>query len=274
MTLSMAEVAMISCEAAINNDTLIGGDGNDVLNGGNDIDIMTGGLGNDIYIVNFFGTSANGSSEQVIENSGEGYDKVISSVSISSLYDNVEGLILEEGSTATVGNGNSEKNKIEGNSRNNSLNGFAGDDQLFGGAGNDLLLGGDGLDFLYGEDGNDLLVGGNGSDRLTGGAGRDAFRIDVLDGSTDLIYDFSVVDDLIEISKSAFGLSLALGTLSAGNFVLGSKASDVNDFFVYDAMTGRLTFDSDGSGAGMGAGIAILTTKPSGFSNADIRIIA
>ena len=248
------------------NDTLIGGAGNDVLNGGNGVDTMTGGSGSDIYIV---GTA----NDKVIEKANEGYDTVISSISISSLYANVEGLILTEGSNAAIGNGNNENNTIQGNSRDNTLRGFVGNDKLFGGAGKDTLLGGDGNDSLYGEDGDDILIGGLGSDRLTGGTGKDIFRFDVLDGSTDLIYNFTIGDDLIQISKSAFNLSLPLGTLSADNFVLGSRSNDANDFFVYNAANGKLSFDSDGSGSGSSTGIAILTTKP-GLLNTDIRIIA
>lgn len=248
------------------NDTITGGKGKDVLNGGAGTDIMTGGLDNDVYFVDR-------NTDQVIENAGEGIDKVFSSANIFSLYANVENLTLSEGSNAVTGTGNASNNRIEGNSNNNILSGGLGNDNLSGGAGNDQLLGGDGLDFLFGDAGDDLLIGGSGADRLTGGMGKDRFRFENVDGFVDIITDFSVTDDLIEISKSGFGLSLPLGTLSAGSFVLGSTAVDANDFFLYDTATGKLAFDSNGSGTGSRSVIAQLSTGLS-LSNTNFKIIA
>lgn len=248
------------------NDTITGGKGKDVLNGGQGIDIMTGGLDNDVYFVDR-------GTDQVIENAGEGTDKVFSSANIFALYANVENLTLIEGSGAVTATGNALNNRIEGNSNNNVISGGLGNDNLSGNAGNDQLFGGDGLDFLDGGSGNDLLVGGLGPDRLTGGAGKDRFRFEQLDTFVDIINDFSVSDDSIEISRSGFGLSLPLGTLSAASFVLGSRAADTNDFFLYDSATGKLAFDSDGSGLSGSSVIAKLSTGLS-LSNTNFKIIA
>lgn len=248
------------------NDIITGGKGKDVFNGGRGIDIMTGGLDNDVYFVDR-------NTDQVIENAGEGTDKVFSSANIFALYANVENLTLIEGSNAVTATGNALNNRIEGNSRNNVISGGLGNDNLSGNAGNDQLFGGDGLDFLDGGSGDDLLVGGLGPDRLTGGAGKDRFRFEQLDTFVDIIKDFSVSDDLIEISRSGFGLSLPLGTLSASSFVLGSRAADANDFFLYDSANGKLVFDSNGNGSGGSSVIAKLSTGLS-LSNTNFRIIA
>ncbi|MFA0605201.1 VCBS domain-containing protein [Vibrio amylolyticus] len=69
--------------------------------------------------------------------------------------------------------------------------------------GNDYLDGGLGNDILYGQGGDDTLLGGRGSDTLVGGDGADKFKwLDShLDGSTDVIKDFSVADnDKIDLS--------------------------------------------------------------------------
>lgn len=68
-----------------------------------------------------------------------------------------------------------------------------GDDTLDGGAGNDILLGGAG---------DDTLIGGLGSDILSGGDGEDEFvwHDGDLDGGTDVITDFHVSEDKIDIS--------------------------------------------------------------------------
>ena len=143
----------------IGNDVLIGGDGNDVLNGGAGADAMTGGTGNDTYYVD-------NAADIVTELSGEGADKVISSISYI-LSDNVENLSLT-GSAAINGTGNALNNVIVGNGAPNILDGAAGDDTLNGGIANDTLIGGAG---------NDVLNGAAGADAMTGGTGNDTYYV-------------------------------------------------------------------------------------------------
>ncbi|KJY81579.1 hypothetical protein TW81_17885, partial [Vibrio galatheae] len=75
--------------------------------------------------------------------------------------------------------------------------------------GDDLLDGGKGNDTLYGQGGEDTLIGGEGSDVLSGGDGADIFKwLDLhLDGSTDVVKDFSVSQgdkiDLTDIFSDA-----------------------------------------------------------------------
>ncbi|WP_426199417.1 glycosyl hydrolase family 28-related protein [Pseudomonas sp. DC3200b2] len=88
---------------------------------------------------------------------------------------------------------------LSGTSTADTLYGDWGDDSLYGLAGNDTL---------GGSVGDDLLVGGAGSDRLTGGSGADTFRFDSVGdsyaGSADLITDFSVQRDLLDVSALGF----------------------------------------------------------------------
>jgi Ca2+-binding RTX toxin-like protein len=110
------------------NDTIIGGIGNDYIDGGAGADNMQGGKGDDTYIVN----SVN---DVVLEQTGEGYDTVISS-SNYILNANIEELRLVEGFNIN-GTGNSLNNKIIGNSQDNILDGVTGADTMMGGLGND-----------------------------------------------------------------------------------------------------------------------------------------
>ncbi|PBC01408.1 Ig-like domain-containing protein, partial [Mesorhizobium sp. WSM3860] len=98
-----------------------------------------------------------------------------------------------------------------------------------------ILSGGGGNDTLVGGNGNDLLIGGTGQDTLTGGAGADTFRLDHLD-IKDLITDYNGVGgqgDKIDLT--------ALFQTNGGN---------IADFVKYDAGTGNLSVDTNGTTGG------------------------
>jgi Ca2+-binding RTX toxin-like protein len=135
--------------SSVSND-LFGRGGNDVLDGGAGADNLRGGIGNDTYYVDNAG-------DAVIENSGEGTDTVLASLSWT-LGTNVENLSLT-GTAALDGTGNSLANALTGNAGANVLSGGAGSDRLDGGAGADRLLGGTGNDTY-------VLGRGYGADRV------------------------------------------------------------------------------------------------------------
>ncbi|WP_369815973.1 calcium-binding protein, partial [Anabaena sp. CA = ATCC 33047] len=140
-------------------DTLDGGDGDDNLDGGTGNDSLIGGRGNDIYTVDSAG-------DTVVENDGEGRDKVNSFIDYT-LGNHLENLTLL--GNAENGTGNSLNNHIIGNNANNILSGLEGDDWLMGKGGNDTL---------YGGADNDRLDGGAGDDSLFGGVGNDIYEVD------------------------------------------------------------------------------------------------
>jgi Ca2+-binding RTX toxin-like protein len=109
---------------------LDGAAGSDTLNGLGGGDTMIGGLGDDTYYVDNAG-------DLVSENSGEGSDTVISTLSYT-LSANIENLTLS--GTAAVGTGNDDANIITGNASNNTLNGGLGADTMIGGLGNDIYV--------------------------------------------------------------------------------------------------------------------------------------
>ena len=141
------------------NDTLIGGAGNDVLDGGTGNDRMIGGTGDDAYYVDSI-------NDRVLENVGEGYDTIYSSVSYT-LPANVERLILT-GTADLSATGNGAANTLIGNSGNNVL---------IGGGGADILTGGGGADSFVFRQG-DLLTAVQTTDHITDFSRAEGDKID------------------------------------------------------------------------------------------------
>jgi Tol biopolymer transport system component len=152
-----------------------------------------------------------------------------------------------------------------------TLSGGAGNDVLSGDGFGNALAGGGGADTLRGEAGNDVLGGGAGKDRLYGGkdkTSQDAFLFDtkltgkgVANQHKDQILDFGPKFDALWFDEAAFGnktiakhlkgkmFSLdAPMKMKASFFKVGTKATDKDDFFIYNARTKKLYWDVDGSG--------------------------
>lgn len=231
--------------------TLIGNAGNDTLDGGAGVDIMQGGTGDDVYF-------ADSTRDKVVENVGEGFDSVYSSVKYA-LSDNVEALILT-GTASVNGTGNALDNLLVGNSGDNDLVGNGGNDILRGADGNDVLKdnagnnvldGGSGDDVLTGDTGNELFIGGVGNDKITTGTGADIIAFNRGDGQ-DTVLDSTGQDNTISLGVGIDYQSLTLSKsgndliLDAGNgdqIILnnwykgrnGSTNSVANLQFVLDA---------------------------------------
>ncbi|MED5546896.1 MAG: NosD domain-containing protein [Pseudomonadota bacterium] len=249
------------------NDVLFGGDGKDRLNGGSGDDEMHGGGDNDTYYVDSLG-------DTVIEDAlGGTTDTVISEITITELFAHVENLELA-GTGDLNATGNALDNKITGNGGANVLAGGDGRDKLYGEEGNDTLIGGDEVDILDGGAGDDVLIGNAGRNILTGGAGADMFVLANMpaDATTyDKIKDFEALDgDLIALEGAVF---TALGlTVEAGEIVMETEALEADDFLIFDAGSGKLYYDADGSGAGEAQQIALLDGVTT-LSEADFLIL-
>ncbi|MBY3044493.1 calcium-binding protein [Rhizobium leguminosarum] len=200
---------------------------------------LYGGTGNDTFIV----TNAN---QIVDESRGGGTDTVKASISFSladqkHTVGTIENLTLT-GTANLSATGNNTANILTGNDGNNSLNGGKGNDRLIGGLG------------------NDKLIGKAGADVLTGGSGGDSFVFDVKPDNTsvDKIRDFSsAAGDKLMLDHSIFA-ELSLSGFSDENFVLGRKALEADDKLIYDQASGILSYDADGSAAGVAIHVADL----------------
>jgi VCBS repeat-containing protein len=238
-------------------DTILGGAGADVLDGAGGTDMLVGGIGDDTYYVD-------NPADQIVENAGEGTDTVFST-SDYTLSPNIEKL-TQNGTGNIAATGNDLANTINGNIGDNLLRGGNGGDLLVGNDGNDSLLGEAASDSLQGGVGNDTLVGGVGPDQLTGGTGQDTFVFDSLTVSTDFdtVKDFSLTDDRLSISSTAFAAlaGAAGGVLPASAFRSGSQATTPDQHLIYNPSTGNLYYDPDGNGSAAMVQIAFFSTKP------------
>ncbi|MBK8085133.1 MAG: hypothetical protein IPK28_15680 [Devosia sp.] len=139
---------------------------------------------------------------------------------------------------------------------------------------NILIHSGNGDDVVKGSAGADLINAGKGNDTVSGGAGQDRFVFDTaLDkySNVDRILDFKAIDDTILLDDAVFKKVGALRS-SAGAFVTGSKALDASDRIIYNAATGDLLYDADGSGKGAAIQFAKLGANL-GLTNADFVIV-
>jgi Ca2+-binding RTX toxin-like protein len=233
------------------NDLLIAGGGNDHLYGGDGADSLYGGDGDDrFYQI---------SSDYV--DGGAGFDTIdldLSTETVGRSIDftngltswlfaitgsyvvNTEAVYLLLGSGSDTVWGGAGNDTIVARDGNNFIVGGDGDDAVYGGSGNDTLIGGAGADTIGGASGNDILVGG---------AGNDVFAFSAPMGSgIGAVNDYSIADDVIHLRQSVFSW-LPSGALSASAFTIGASATTADHRILYDATTGNLAYDIDGTGA-------------------------
>jgi Ca2+-binding RTX toxin-like protein len=194
---------------------LIGGTGNDYLIGGDGNDTLIDGNG----LNTLQGGKGNdiyavqSNADTVFEFANEGTDQVQTFLASYTLSANVENLTFV-GTNAHSGTGNNLANVLVGNSGNDVLNGMTGNDTLTGGGGADQ--------FVF----STAITGGNNVDTIT---------------------DFTVNVDKIVLDHTIFSAAGATGGLIAAAFTSGAETADSR--IVYDANTGHLSYDADGSGA-------------------------
>jgi hypothetical protein len=92
-------------------------------------------------------------------------------------------------------------------------------------------------------------------------------------GGDDIITDFVVLDDMIEISTSGFTGVGGLGTLSATRFVnMNVGTVNLNTRIIYEFATGVVSYDADGSGIGAAAVQFAQLSAGLALTNADFSI--
>jgi Ca2+-binding RTX toxin-like protein len=232
--------------------------GNDMLDGGSGDDVLYGGSGDDHFA--FFNFSDSAGADYV--DGGEGVDTVDYRASFSSTH------ILVDLSTGAASMGATVVN-IE-----NAIGAFDANDTLRGDSGANVLWGVSGNDILIGEGGNDILIGDEGADTLTGGDGADVF-VGAPSTGADQIIDFSGgVDKLVLSSTDVFG---AEGDFAPNDPRFYSAAGaisghDADDRVIYDASTGNLYSDPDGSGAVSATLMFTLESAPT-VAGTDITVL-
>ncbi len=241
----------------------------------NSTDQLYGGKGNDIYLFDQFVNTP-----EVIEYRGEGTDTILGGITYYAMTDNVENYINDG---AISKNDIFQYIEIRGNDLNNiirsspnwdlipgnasldwvakNINGllnstseFISSERFFGEGGNDTLMGGAG---------NDDLHGGIGRDRLTGGSGADKFVFDTAPNTrnnADIITDFISSDgDELVFDDSIFTMLSGGVTNTELRINNTGLAQDSDDYLILNSTNGKLFYDADGNGLGMGMEIATLT---------------
>ena len=108
------------------------------------------------------------------------------------------------------------------------------------------------------------------------GAGRDIFDFTTTIGASnvDTIMDFNAADDTIRLDNAVMsGLGSRTGALSSTAFVAGASAADASDRIIYDATTGSVFYDADGTGSIAQVKIAVLSSPTGAITASDFLII-
>ncbi|MBX6370410.1 MAG: calcium-binding protein, partial [Rhodospirillales bacterium] len=192
-SLPVSKAATTTRNGSDGNDTIVGTAGHDHLDGKAGADKMSGGAGDDTYVVD----SAGG--DVITEAANAGIDTAIVWAKEYTLAANVENMELRGGFG----------HKVSGNALDN------------------LIIGGSYADTIDGGAGRDILVGGIGADTLKGGAGTDMFVYNSIAEKGDVIKDFTVGEDLLD---------------------LRGLMSEIHEFGQNPFESGRIKFVAEGDG--------------------------
>ncbi|MFK5217024.1 Ig-like domain-containing protein [Glaesserella parasuis] len=222
-------------------DTLIGNAADNNIYGGAGDDMIEGGAGND-YL-----------------DGGKGTDTLKGGLGDDLYFINDADLIVEDVDQGTDWVISTVNYQLTANVENLTLVGSTAT-QATGNDLDNILIANNIGNTLTGGKGNDRLMGGLGADTLIGGEGEDTFVFNAsLNGKADVITDFSA-EDKIELSKTIFS-SL-------------TSADKVIEHIQYDSSTGKLSYDSDGSGKGNAIHFATLSTSSLFTVESNVFIIA
>jgi len=310
LTLTGAGAINATGNAAAN--ILTGNGAANILNGAAGADTMSGGLGNDTYLVDNAGdqaieTSAAGGTDLVQSNVSLTLGANVENLTLTGT-----GAVNGTGNgLANILTGNGAANILNGGVGADVMQGGAGNDtyivdnvgdqaiEISAPHGTDtvnasvsyvlaaklenlILTGTSSIDgtgnaaanILTGNAAKNFLDGGAGSDTLTGGGGADRFVFANSPSATnvDTVLDFAPGVDKLVLDDAVF-TALGAGALPAGALVMGSAATDANDRILYDAATGALFYDRDGTGAAAAVHFATLDNLPASLAASDFLVI-
>jgi serralysin len=267
---------------------LFGEAGNDLLDdhnaGGTQ---MYGGTGNDFYNTGLYETNIGFSN--VFENENEGFDTLQSGLGIEYLPGGVFHVLENIEAYDISGDGIT----VMGDERDNYFM-ISGVLTLEAGAGNDSMVtwfNADSTLSYYGGTGDDVLGEAlNSVETMTGGDGADRFLFQhqanfAETRTSDVIEDFEHGLDEIALSTATefledgrpwyegFTELGAPGDLGAAAFHAGTAAATADHRVIYDADTGALYYDRDGTGANTQILLATLTGSPDDVDHTDFVVV-
>lgn len=128
-------------------------------------------------------------------------------------------------------------------------------------------------DIIIGSTGGNRLVGRDGNDTLTGGGGVDYFEFwnDFEADDNDLITDFTASGAANEIDVLSFDTQGFSGMTTTLSLVNGTVATSAIGTFLFDDVTDRLFWDSDGTG-GTGPILVATLTGVSALSGSNFEL--
>ena len=204
-------------------DTFLGGNGNDSINGGAGDDSLRGDAGADTFVFDMNDSFGNDTIED--------FDLDQDLIEFKDVGDNPSATLEQDGDDLiiTVHDDTTEAGTItlkdisSGDLTNGHISGITidalaptpdpdqdirsghGNDTVTTGSGNDTIRTQKGDDIVDAGAGDDYIVGGGGNDTLTGGEGSDIFWYGTWGPGKDIIKDFAVGEDKIQLS--GYGLS-------------------------------------------------------------------
>ena len=119
-----------------------------------------------------------------------------------------------------------------------------------------VIIGNAGDNVLSGMGGDDTLDGGGGKDEILGGDGNDVFVIRGTAGALTVISDFAQGDQIG--LGGDYAALFAGGMLQEGVLANSTVATEPGHRLIFNAATGSLYYDPDGSGAAAATEIAVL----------------
>jgi uncharacterized delta-60 repeat protein len=226
-------------------DGLYGNGGFDYIEGGEGEDTLGGGAGDDFLI------------------GGNGGDWVVYNDSSAAVYVDMSGASAFANGSATGFDVLSGIERVYGSAFGDFLFGSAGADTLVGDQGSDIIYGFGLGDSLDGGADTDYIVGGAGADTITTGTGQDFIYFQGQAEGKDTVTDWRVSGfDLLVIDEPAFGAGLVAGqylSSESWRFVTGTAATANFGQFIWNGATSTLSWDADGTGAGVAVQLVTLT---------------
>lgn len=220
---------------------VVGSNQADIVRGTSGADYFVGRDGDDIFLGRGGGDTIDG---------GAGMDTVWYDAGVVGGTLLIDLLSSGRNTGAAAGDRYVSVERVVSSNLNDYVLGTDNTDYVLARDGDDTIEGRGGNDILDGGAGNDRIAGGAGADLISGGTGADAFIYFAAAEGGDVITDFQSGVDKFEFHS--FNLT--------GNawFVSGAGPTSAQAQLIWDASTGRLLWDSDGTGAGGAVLIATL----------------